>query len=266
MKRLYFCIFFTAGINLACGDNKKDMEASDETVTSSGDLETSNFVESSDLLPECNESNHAETYWVEAESVLKVCSANGYVDIGTQGPAGETGQAGESGATGPQGPQGDPGDDANPGIWLIDGNDQAIGIVIDISEGGLMLPTGEVFSIDFRDGTFRVGAGADSGSASNLAFEGNCSFTSNDCSGTCYVPQVVLEAPIKNGAFYTGSSWVKSTGQETVEADVILESIYSSGSCQDIGATTLSSYPFTTSFDPGFTLPLQAPLTLGTKP
>lgn len=263
--RLYFLL---TGLLLlqACGNENKGEGQNSEEGSSSDLSSDTKFIGVSESLPICDESNFSQMYWVEAESKLKICTANGYVDLGDEGPAGQSGEKGQQGQQGPQGEQGPAGTDANPAMWVFDANNNAIGMVFSSGDGALMLSSGELFSLNIGNGVFAAGAVTDSSSIKGVSFTRACFFESDDCTGTCYIGDEPNISPMKNGAFYTGTAWVKATGQETTVSNLTLESRYVSGACDaSVSVSGVAGYPITNTFDPGFALPLQTPLYFGLR-
>lgn len=265
MKRLYFAMIFVMGVQ-ACGKEDEKTDDSEKMASSGNFTRNTTFVNTTDDLPVCNESNYSSLYWVESESLLKVCTSQGYVNVGEEGQPGTEGATGASGPQGDPGPQGNPGNDANPAVWVFDSTDKAIGMVFQSSKGALLLASGEIFSINLGSGNFAGAGSVDSDDASGTSFSRNCYFESNDCSGTCYLPDEPNISPLKNGGFYNGTSFVKSAGDEASIPGLTYESRIAAGICDSsISIGGVAGYPITTAFEPGFTLPLSTPVYFGTK-
>ncbi len=255
----------------SCGVKNEQGSENSQSMASSGDLSDDTiFVAQGESLPECNAGNYSQMYWVDADSLLKICTSAGFVDVGQEGPKGDPGDPGTKGEVGPQGEQGPAGNNANPAIWAFDANDQAVGMVFNSSGENheLLLPNGAIFALDTSDGTFSAGPVWTDGGLLLFGLYQVCYFESNDCSGTCYIREndgTYNVKPMKGAAFYTGTNWAMANGDEVASA-VDVASVWTNGQCSSFPPASQNVYPITTTFDPGFTMPITTPLHFGLKP
>lgn len=197
---------------------------------------------------------------------------------GNVGPVGAQGQVGPSGAVGPQGPAGAIGSQGQQGVAGSAGSAGAAGknaagyyTASDVYLGGAIDSSGTVVLTDGAvtrfniDGTPTTPWGARIGAA---LVQANCSFTSSDCSGACYVTfgtntSMSLTSLVKNTAFYATTGWRKASGAETTSGAKTMHSYADpvDGSCN----TSHAAWTAPATFVPAstYTLPTGISLPLG---
>jgi hypothetical protein len=184
-------------------------------------------------------------------------------DTGATGPKGDTG---DTGATGPQGAKGDKGDTGETLVWF-DGNDNAIGFPYG---NALVLSNGGILNINSFTGQYLNTVVIDSTTGEIDENGGFCSFTTANCTGTCYQEDSFggfgdSLKPQKNAVYYSGTQFYKATGTETA-ISITIQSAYQNGACSASSGSN-TGYAITSSFSlpTGVTLPITLPMYVGTN-
>lgn len=228
-------------------------------------------VASSDAaLPPCTNELISQVYWVEDTGTFVVCNGTKFVEIkGEKGDTGEQGEQGEPGAKGDSGPAGSP---ANSGVWVFDADDKAIGVLVDVDRGLILLSNGGLTRINLATGAYAYGVAMDAqgGLLQSPAKLLECYFTEPSCGGSCYqVKYDGIDKTIKGTIYYTGASYFQSTGAEALVTNIVVKSSINvtTGLCANIADTTVDAYPITKiySLPNGVSFPLKTPLSFGFK-
>ena len=198
MKSCIIC-YLAIGVLAGCGIQKKKNDASNENHTdeSGSDVESvgqqippssspqtgATILMADGTLPECNDKNQGQTFYVMAESQFRYCDYSGaWTVINLKGPKGDTGNTGLP---------------STPGsIWAMYSGTTRMGKTfknpLDI---GLTaeLDT-EAFFTQLEPGTYmsaRLSFLSSYGTATSMS----CLYhKTNDCSGPCYSPQAPILA------------------------------------------------------------------------
>ncbi len=247
------------------------MVACSKKESKSEDLKASfgQVVPTAGDLPECTTDLTSHIFWVEAESKFVICNGTGFADFkGQQGPTGDKGNDGTTGATGETGPAGS---EANSGVWLYDGNDKLIGLVIDTSKPLVLLENGGLMRINLKTGAYLSAVAiSETGSLSDETAQ--CYTTAADCNSACYQLEYngnIHLNPIKGSIYNKRGVFYMATGREILGSNIPLQGRDNPGGiCDDLGAPQVGdAYPITTlySLPEGISFPLTLPLYLGKK-
>lgn len=273
-------LFAAAWLSACSGGQDKKEEAS---VGGSGDVQgipaggAQAFEDSSDL-PACAEGNDGLMYWVEEENAFAICRDGNYRFLDLAGSDGEDGIAGEDGKDGADGEAGEDGKDGEDATSpfgdellteVLDQNGVFLGFRVE--EGNILnVGAGEVvlFLGNGGIGKFDLAAGSFVNSVSIRAADGaldsqtHCAFTSNDCSGSCYL-NGDTHKPLRNAVFSSPGGFLKAMGNEQDAGPQMINSILTQGACSGVSGVMInSSYLVANGYLPpaGTTFPLAVPL------
>lgn len=233
---------------------------------------TNLVVESESQLPECTAETLSQMFWIQDQSKFVMCDGANFVEIkGTVGETGEKGGTGDTGATGATGSAGTP---ANSGVWIFDKNNKVIALLVDSSKSIALFSNGGLMALNFFTGTHSSPVALDqTGGSFDIGAAATCIHAASDCSDTCYqlndAGSGILLAPVKGSVFKSGSSYYTVTGSETKATGLNLNYYYNKTTkvCDSLGSPITEGWAITTlySFPEGISLPLQVPLSFGTK-
>lgn len=185
-------------------------------------------------------------------------------DTGNAGAQGQQGIQGIAGTAGSQGPAGSNGTNGLNGLGAIGvfktSNNALVGTFFgDSAVTSLMFSNGGIANLLPGTGAFHSAFAYYAGGA---IMNAQCTFASNDCSGTCYVNNLSTPATatVKNTVFFTGAAWVKASGAEANGGAMTIRSTYYNGACNGgLNIASTVSFPVVT----GWTLPAGLSMPIG---
>lgn len=273
MKKIIYCLAILPLALLSCGTKTKKeviVQNSDaQGATSQGGIRT---YPTQDHLPACDTLSEGLMFWVEAEDAFAICREGTYIFLDLRGDSGPAGSNGEDGANGNDGET----PISNDLFTSIhDAQGDAVGYRLD-DNGILNMAAGEIV-VYFQNqaiGKFDLNTGAmvnslsidrDTGALDSGTY---CAFTSSDCSGVCYL-NGDTHVPLKNAIFRTPSAFLLASGSETSGAGRTINSVYTGGACNMVGAVVIaSSYTIagTYAFPSAVSHPIATPMEFSAAP